>query len=178
MKSHNNAVVIIPPEDVWEPIQAIRSKHDRAFWRWMPHITLIHPFRKLPEHPLLKKHFEEQLFSFTTFEIHLKSVQYFMHKSSGFTIWLDPEPSPSIIQLQAEIQQIVPDCNDVHLFPAGFHPHLTIASGKGVEQFSLLLNAIKKQWKPLSFKVSNIYLLHRGKLPEDRFIISEVVKLS
>ena len=26
---HKTAAVIIPPEDVWGPIQAIRQKHDR-----------------------------------------------------------------------------------------------------------------------------------------------------
>ena len=38
------AVVLIPPETIWEPIQAIRSAHDPQFVRWMPHVTLLYPF--------------------------------------------------------------------------------------------------------------------------------------
>jgi len=41
---HKTAAVIIPPEDVWEPIQAIRQRHDRKVGCWMPHITLFYPF--------------------------------------------------------------------------------------------------------------------------------------
>ena len=43
-KTHKTAAVIIPPRDVWGPIQQIRRQHDRKIRRWMPHITLIYPF--------------------------------------------------------------------------------------------------------------------------------------
>ena len=41
---HKTAAVIITPEDVWGPIQAIRQKHDSKVGRWMPHVTLTYPF--------------------------------------------------------------------------------------------------------------------------------------
>jgi hypothetical protein len=40
-KTHKTAVVVIPPDDLWAPIQALREKYDRHFRRWMPHITLL-----------------------------------------------------------------------------------------------------------------------------------------
>ena len=43
-KTHTTAVVLIPPEEVWEPIQGLRRVYDRNFDRWMPHITLLYPF--------------------------------------------------------------------------------------------------------------------------------------
>ncbi|MBI5480461.1 MAG: 2'-5' RNA ligase family protein [Deltaproteobacteria bacterium] len=45
MKTHHTAVVIIPPGEIWGPIQAIRQRHDQQFHRWMPHITPLYPFR-------------------------------------------------------------------------------------------------------------------------------------
>ena len=39
-KTHQSAVVLIPPREVWAPIQAIRREHDRHLRRWMPHVTL------------------------------------------------------------------------------------------------------------------------------------------
>jgi len=39
-----SAVVLMPHESVWEQIQSIRSKHDKSFERWMPHINLLYPF--------------------------------------------------------------------------------------------------------------------------------------
>ncbi|KAA3658842.1 MAG: 2'-5' RNA ligase family protein [Calditrichaeota bacterium] len=175
MKSHKNAVVIIPPEELWQPIQEIRKAHDRAFWRWMPHITLLYPFRPAETHVTLEKHFEEQLFSFPSFKLKLKKVSYFMSRNSSFTIWLQPEPARQIHQLQAELQQIVPDCDDVHKFPGGFHPHLSVASGRGTEQFKEILKKIKKQWKPISFPVSNVYLVSREHSQEERFTITQTV---
>ena len=50
-KTHTTAAVLIPPEDVWGPIQAIRREHDRQFRRWMPHITLLYPFRPREQFP-------------------------------------------------------------------------------------------------------------------------------
>lgn len=35
-----SALVIIPPEEVWSQIQAIREKYDPNFRIWMPHINL------------------------------------------------------------------------------------------------------------------------------------------
>lgn len=40
-KVHTTAVVIIPPENLWPSIQAIRVKYDKAYSRWMPHINLV-----------------------------------------------------------------------------------------------------------------------------------------
>jgi hypothetical protein len=40
-KVFTSAVVIIPPEELWIPIQKIRKKYDRQINRWMPHITLL-----------------------------------------------------------------------------------------------------------------------------------------
>ena len=44
-KVYTTAVVIIPPEKIWETIQKIRRTYDRQFHRWMPHITLLYPFK-------------------------------------------------------------------------------------------------------------------------------------
>ena len=38
------ALVIVLPDELWPRVDAIRSKHDKAFPRWMPHITIAFPF--------------------------------------------------------------------------------------------------------------------------------------
>ena len=43
-----SAVILMPPKELWAPIQAIRSVHDKAYERWMPHINMcvvIHSLR-------------------------------------------------------------------------------------------------------------------------------------
>jgi hypothetical protein len=43
-KTHQTAVAVVPPQEVWGPIQAIRERHDRQFRRWMPHKNFLYPF--------------------------------------------------------------------------------------------------------------------------------------
>ena len=41
---HTSAVVLVPPRDLWAPIQAIRATNDKSYLRWMPHVNLLYPF--------------------------------------------------------------------------------------------------------------------------------------
>ena len=54
-KTHQTAVVIIPPKEIWASIQLIRQQHDTNYRRWMPHITLMYPFRPRAEFDLVAK---------------------------------------------------------------------------------------------------------------------------
>ncbi|TFF85949.1 MAG: 2'-5' RNA ligase family protein, partial [Promethearchaeota archaeon] len=53
-KVYTSAMVLIPPEKLRDSIQAIRKKYDRNYHRWMPHITLIYPFRPESEFDALE----------------------------------------------------------------------------------------------------------------------------
>ncbi len=44
-KTPTSAVVWIPPDSALPTIQAIRRRYDRHLQRWMPHVTLLYPFR-------------------------------------------------------------------------------------------------------------------------------------
>ena len=41
--TYTTALVVIPPAEVWLPIQALRAKYDAKVRRWMSHITLVYP---------------------------------------------------------------------------------------------------------------------------------------
>jgi len=47
--TYTTAIVVIPPEGIWPPIQAIRANHDAKLRRWMPHISLAYPFLPVVE---------------------------------------------------------------------------------------------------------------------------------
>ena len=91
-KLYTSAVVIIPPEEIWPPIQGIRTKYDRQISRWMPHITLLYPFRPENEYITLEKEFTEKCKSIEPFQISLKDFHYFNHGKQRYTLWLKPEP--------------------------------------------------------------------------------------
>lgn len=152
---HHSALVVIPPESVWPPLQAIRERHDKSFARWMPHFNLLYGF--LPE-----ESFEEALerlrpllSCFPSFGIRLRQVERFRHRGST-TVWLKPECDPpgALERLQAMLQACFPGCTE-QCRQGAYTPHLTVASLKdGVRE---------PRWPSLdlAFEVDSVALISR-----------------
>ena len=83
--THSTAIVIIPPEEVWEPIQAIRQQHDRKIGRWMPHITLIYPFLPKSKFASVARELGPVCRSIPGFEATLGSFDQFGHGKGYYT---------------------------------------------------------------------------------------------
>ena len=43
VRPHKIGICIVPPEECWEQIQAIRRDNDRHYEKWIPHINLLFP---------------------------------------------------------------------------------------------------------------------------------------
>ena len=172
------AAVIIPPHEVWRPIQAMRARYDRHFARWMPHITLAFPFRPKEEFELLAPQFEEACAEIKPFEIELAEFRYFDHGRDSFTLWLDVKPVEPITALQAALMLVTPDCDDAALFAAGFTPHLSVGQARGEPNMSKLRETLQSNWQALRFQVSEFHLVWRGeKSPDDAFRVGCRVRL-
>jgi 2'-5' RNA ligase len=161
-KTHHSAVAVVPPEEAWGPIQAIREEHDRQFMRWMPHVNLLYPF-----YP--PGCFEEAMPRLTDacagnipFEVQLAEFGYFSHPSGKATLWLAPEPREAIIRLQAALQAACPECDDLSRFSNGFTPHLSVGQAGSVVEAQKLLDALQEDWQPVRFVLSAVALLRRG----------------
>lgn len=177
-KVYNTAVVIIPPENIWGSIQKIRRKFDRHIDRWMPHITMLYPFYPQSEFSWVIKKFSEIKRIFFSFEIMFEKLDYFHHKKENFTLWLKPEPSDKIIELQKKLLEYVPECDDVSKFKTGFTPHLSLGQIKGKPNLHSVKKKLEYNWKPLSFIVKYIALIWRNKEnPRDPFKVIEKVSL-
>ncbi|MFX0043537.1 MAG: 2'-5' RNA ligase family protein [Candidatus Hodarchaeota archaeon] len=177
-KVNTSAVVIIPPKEKWNHIQEIRSKYDRNVERWMPHITLLYPFRAKSSYFEVEDKFIEICSQITPFKLSLKSFKYFNHGHQNYTIWLEPEPSESIIALQAKILQIVPDCDDVNKYKKGFTPHLSVGQIKGKEKLLKLIHELQSSWVQLEFTVNDIFFIAREKSKIAKFEIEKQFPLS
>jgi 2'-5' RNA ligase len=44
LDSYTTAVVLIPSQDIQDKVNALRKGNDKAYSRWMPHITFLFPF--------------------------------------------------------------------------------------------------------------------------------------
>uniref|UniRef100_A0A914V1J1 2'-5' RNA ligase family protein n=1 Tax=Plectus sambesii TaxID=2011161 RepID=A0A914V1J1_9BILA len=129
--SPKSALCLILPSEVATEIQAIRALHDKQFFRWPPHINLIHPFYLDTD-----KVFDEcaekiaQLFTtkrFQPFTIHLdySCFDIFEHIRCC-TLLLKPrqDAENQLIELQKELQNLFPDLLNKR-FPV-YQPHLSL----------------------------------------------------
>jgi len=176
-KVYTSAVAIIPPEDKWQPIQAIRKKYDKHVDRWMPHINLLYPFRPEDEFESIELKFKETCNIIKPFIIHLNEFKFFSHRYNNFTIWLAPEPAEKVKELQLELLKLVPECNDVNRFKKGFTPHLSVGQVVGRTNLNKLLSELKKSWKTCSFKVNKVYFISRENKKSSQFKVKKTITL-
>ena len=176
-KTQKTALVIIPPAETWPPIQAIRRVHDRQYRRWMPHITLIYPFRPIAEFSTLCETLAPVCHRLASLEITLETFRFFEHSHRSCTIWLAPDPPEPLIQVQTELWRLVPECSEVRDFPGGFTPHLSVGQAPGRKEALARVKEWQGSWSPLRVKVSEISFVARRDPPDDVFRVEAVISL-
>jgi 2'-5' RNA ligase len=168
--------VIIPPKNVWEPIQQIRRKHDDKIDRWMPHINLFYPFAPKWGYEKYVKNFRRRCRKFQAFPITLKSFKYFRHRYQRFTMWLHPEPNNLIIHLQRELLKLAPEFNDLNRFKGGFQPHLSVGQFTTYKIHETIAQ-FQDTWTPLKFMLDKIYFISRANTKNKAFQVVEKIEL-
>jgi 2'-5' RNA ligase len=174
-KTHHSAVAVVPPEQVWEPIQVIRRRHDRQIRRWMPHVNLLYPFRPRSEFPTILPELAAACAPLEPFTVSLGDFRFFRHGSGRRTLWLAPEPAEGLRQLQAALQAAFPDCDDLSRFPAGFTPHLSVGQFTSPAECERMRAQLQAGWQPVVFLLEEVSLLTRE---ADRpFVVADEIPL-
>jgi 2'-5' RNA ligase len=171
------AVVLIPPEAVWEPIQAIRRVHDPQVERWMPHVTLLYPFvpaRRLAE---AAERLRPEAAACPAFEVTLREFGQFVHGRRSVTLWLRPEPEEGVRALQAALQAAMPWCDDVSRFRGGFGPHLSVGRLRSRTASRRLAAEVGAAWEPVRFTATEVALIARSGAPGDPFTVQATLPL-
>ncbi|PTB71031.1 hypothetical protein BBK36DRAFT_1176384 [Trichoderma citrinoviride] len=128
--SHDTALCLIPPPQLWGPVNTLRSLNDEKFTKWPPHVTLIYPFVRpeaLPEvtEALCRSHLRPQD---DDISISLEEPGVFSHRRRSKTVFIRPSPGPEADRLS--------DMRDrIHRFlgwPKGrdYQPHMTLAQSE------------------------------------------------
>jgi len=154
-----SAVVIIPPEELWGPIQEIRKIHDKAYKRWMPHINMLYPFVNGEHFEAVVDNIRQAISSITPFKVSFKNFNYFNHGA----VWLQPQTeNNNVVTLQSLLERAFPYCNDLSKKSEnGFTPHLSVGQWpkKDLKTASVTL---QKGWKdPIEFTVNEICMISR-----------------
>ena len=175
---HKTAAVIIPPEDVWPAIQAIRQKHDSKVGRWMPHITLVYPFLPRSRWARAERELVSACKSVRPFEISLARFDQFGRGKGYYTLWLAPEPAEPILDLHAALCPIVhEDPYDLDHAIWHFKPHLSVGQARGTAKMVELLQELQASWSPIRFSVRSVQLIRRDDPPDDIFRIERQMSL-
>jgi 2'-5' RNA ligase len=175
LKTHITAVVLIPPEQLWAPIQAIRERHDRNIGRWMPHITMLYPFWPWAQLHRAEPRLHEVVAATEPFTVTLARFRFFYHRHARYTMWLEPEPPEPVIDLHRRLHRRFPGCDDTARFRSGFTPHLSVGQISGQAKLHRRLSRLQASWQPIEWTVDTVSLIYRaGHTP---FQVYEAFKL-
>lgn len=177
MKTQHTAIVIIPPANVWGPIQDVRRQLDPHEREWMPHLTLLHPFRPRTEFPAIAPELKRVCAGVAPFAVQLHKIRHFHHGGVRNTLWLDAVPRAPIVSLQELLLLIVPDCADTRRHPDGFVPHLSLGQIQGRKALYESKRLLRDTWRPLNFTVNAIQLVWQPAPPEDIFQVEVEIPL-
>ena len=126
--SHETALCIIPPSQLWPQIDLVRASHDKGYDKWPPHINLIYPFVQPAQ---LRKAAEaigqlDITQKSEGIQVGLERAGAFVHKRYN-TVYLqaDGDSMSSISHLRSSISQLLGKS-----FESSHHPHLTVAQSE------------------------------------------------
>lgn len=176
-KTNQTAVVLIPPLELWEPIQEIRRRHDRQFRRWMPHITLLYPFRPAAQFNIVAPALVDCCRTVERFSLTLGEFRVFDHGASSHTIWLAPQPTDPICRLQNRLLACCPDCDDANRHASGFTPHLSMGQAHSREEAERLVGQLRTFFNPVTFEVRDVAMIRREAARDARFEVDRLIPL-
>ena len=175
---HTSAVVLVPPRDLWAPIQAIRATNDKSYLRWMPHVNLLYPFLRddargatlSPSPPGSPSERSRG----PPFRVRLDDFRHFKHRKSC-TVWLHPsdprvedawerEPGAcaGVMAAQAALEAAFPFADNLSgISPAGFTPHLSVGQWPDRDRALAAAADMRREWRPIEFEVDAVYLISR-----------------
>jgi 2'-5' RNA ligase len=152
------ALTLVIPEEFHERINSIRSKYDRAYPRWMPHINFMFPFIPKESFTEVGKVLADALIDFKNFKVTLSEVESFKRKGN-VTFHLRPRDTTQLEALFKVIRKALPD---VELKHEEFVPHMTLGQCKN-RDFDRIKSEIDSTVDPksITFTVDKVSLISR-----------------
>lgn len=174
--THKTALVVIPPTESWPPIQAIREKYDRKIRRWMPHITVVHPFLPRDQFDTASRFLADACGETPAFAIQLAAFNTFRHRRDNYTVWLRPEPEESLVKLQAALWQATQEAGGLGTSKP-FQPHLSVGQVTGRAKMIALMDQLHAAWSPVRVRISSVAMIWRNEPPDDVFRVAVEIPL-
>ena len=165
-----SAVVLSPPKDLWEPIQAIRREYDPQIDRWMPHVTLLYPFVQEEYLRAAAEELSDPCRRARPFELTLERFNHFHHETDVATLYLEPEPAEKVVELHGKLVEQMPWCDDTARFESGYVPHLSVGTCE-LDEVEQVKRRLQAEWSPLTWEVDRVCLVARPAEVDESFDI-------
>src|SRR3989338_8513333 len=121
-----SALIITIPKTYWLPIEQVRTKHDKAAYRWPPHINLIFPFviDEDDNFEQVSQALRFELGTFPAFQLRIGGELGYFPQKKEKTVHLKPSTNPpnALEDLHERLASVFPRIK----LEKEFHPHLTI----------------------------------------------------
>lgn len=176
MQTYNTALVIIPPEEIWEPIQEIRREYDRKIRRWMPHITLLYPFLPVEQFSQVNEFLSQLVGTFRHMEVSLTDVRYFRLGNENYKLWLSVQPYRDVKIFYRTLVDAM-EKEYMEDYEKDFVPHLSIGQARGPKKLSHICEKVRGIWKPVQFTITQVSLVSRDDPPNDIFHVDKQILL-
>lgn len=124
------ALTLVIPSELHSGINKIRSKYDRAYPRWMPHMNFIFPFVPREQFNDVKERLEVAMSHFPKFDVQLNQLNKFNQKKGNVTFHLAPSNQQKLDELFNLIKTTLSEISIKH---PEFKAHMTLGQCKSKE---------------------------------------------
>ncbi|TLD17534.1 uncharacterized protein PgNI_01750 [Pyricularia grisea] len=132
--SHDTALCIVPPRQLWPTIDRLRSLYDDAFGKWPPHINLVYPFVQVAilDHAVgaiaseLEARLQTQHYDECNPAVRLDSSGVFPHRKHN-TIYRRDGNETRVERLRALRKAVSSALGHQSQSDQNYRPHLTVA---------------------------------------------------
>ncbi|KUI55179.1 Nuclear poly(A) polymerase 1 [Cytospora mali] len=126
--SHDTALCILPPRSTWPRIDRLRSRYDKAYGKWPPHINLVYPFVQVDALPRAVEAIQSAVTrDQRSFRACLDSADVFNHRNDNTIFVHDNTESNPLTDLRRVILESLGQ-EDV----GGYRMHMTIGQSEDV----------------------------------------------
>jgi len=166
-KAYTSTVALVPPEDAWPPLQAMRaSLHDKGLYRWPPHINLLYPFLQHSFAECALNEFAPVLAQLSPFQITLDSLGIFggRHRGVLYCHCSSEEETAKLRELQGVLQAAIPCC-DEQSRRGQFVPHMTLSHFESATAAERARDDLLESgsWRPVTFTIGDdaVHIMRR-----------------
>jgi 2'-5' RNA ligase len=154
------ALTLVIPNEFHDAINTIRSKYDRAYPRWMPHMNFIFPFVPRDKFNDVKERLEVAMSNFPTFSVKLDQLNKFNQKKGNVTFHLATSDQQKLDELFNLIKTTLPEIPVKH---STFTAHMTLGQCKN-KDFNTVSTEVKSaiDLNNFTFTVDSICIIARS----------------